>query len=161
MANLSDSELKDQTLALFKEQTTMTLATSDGSRAWVAPVYYVNLDFQVYFFSNPGSKHIVESQLSHQASAAIYAQSSTWKGIRGVQMSGMIHLLPPGLEAAGAITAYIKKFPFVHEFFTDGQPVKLETFSKRFNARFYCFTAEHIYYLDNHVDFGFRAEVPL
>ncbi len=161
MAKLSKQELRKRTLSLLSEQATMTIATSDGSSPWAAPVYYVNIGYDIYFFSSPNSRHILESQDAKQAAAAIFAESRKWREIRGVQISGTILPLSPGFEAAKAVAAYEKKFSFIREFFQGKQTLDLKTFSEKFDVSFYRFIPDCIYYLDNRVDFSFRAEVPI
>ncbi|HIJ57021.1 MAG TPA: hypothetical protein HPQ03_12990 [Deltaproteobacteria bacterium] len=161
MAKLSKEELRKRTLNLLSEQATMTIATSGGPSPWAAPVYYVNIGYDIYFFSSPNSRHILESQTSKQAAVAVYAESRKWKEIRGVQISGTIQPLSPGRESAKAVAAYEKKFSFIREFFQGGQALDLKAFTEKFDVSFYRFTPDKIYYLDNRVDFSFRAEVPI
>jgi uncharacterized protein YhbP (UPF0306 family) len=144
---------------LTEKEYTMTLSTALRDTPWAAPVYYVNLGFHFYFFSDPGSRHIQESQTANQAAATIFHQSNTWRDIRGVQMSGRITLLWPGLESLKALRAYLKKFPFTAEFFGSGDKLNLEGFSKRFRVRLYCFRPNLVYYLDNRIRFSFRERV--
>ena len=161
MATLSKEELRKRTLSLLAEQATMTIATSGGSGPWAAPVYYVNIGYDIYFFSSPNARHILESKTAKQAAAAIFAESRKWREIRGVQISGTIQPLSPGFEAAKAVAAYEKKFSFIREFFEGKQTLDLKAFTEKFNVSFYRFTPDRIYYLDNRVDFSFRAEVPV
>ena len=139
----------------------MALATARDNRAWSAPVYYVFHKSGFYFFSDPMSRHIQESGMSTQASATIYPSVSTWQEIRGVQMSGSIEGVFPGLEAIHAIRAYLRKFPFTKEFFKPGASLDLVSFGERFKVRLYRFDPQLIYYLDNGIRFGFRQEVIL
>ena len=157
----SDSEVRRLAEALISQQSTMTLATAKDSVAWAAPVYYVFFRAAFYFFSDPKSRHILESTESEKASAAIYPSVFEWREIRGIQMSGTIRQVPAGLEAIQAIRAYLKKFPFTKEFFDSDQTLNLETFIKRFRVKLYKFTPTLVYYLDNRIRFGFRAETKL
>jgi uncharacterized protein YhbP (UPF0306 family) len=147
--------------ALIKEQSTITLATAREKIAWAAPVYYVFVKSAFYFFSDPASRHILESLESGQAAAAVYAHATSWQGIRGLQMSGVIEPVSAGLEAVKAIRAYLAKFPFTREFFESDDSIDLTTFSKRFRVRLYRFRPSLIYYLDNSIKFGFREEVEI
>lgn len=139
----------------------MTLATAGGGTAWAAPVYFVNSGYDFYFFSEPASRHIREALASSQAAAAIFAPDDGWQGIRGVQMTGAVRPVRSGLAATRMIAAYLTKFTFVRDFFDSRQRVTLKAFSDRFKARFYCFSAYRIVYLDNRVAFGFRQELSL
>jgi uncharacterized protein YhbP (UPF0306 family) len=156
-----EQELRKLAEELVKDQNTMTFATASGDVAWAAPVYYSNQDFNFYFFSDPGSRHIQESLKSNQASAAIFHQSSTWKEIRGVQMSGTVSPVSVGIEALRAVRGYLKKFPFTEEFFDQGQKMDLEAFAKRFRVRLYRFKPDVVYYMDNRIRFSFREKVSL
>ena len=158
---MENQELKKLVLDLINQQSTMTLATAQGDTAWAAPVYYVFYKSAFFFFSDPASRHIVEAMESGQASAAIYPYADTWKGIQGIQMSGRISQLGPGLAAVQAVGAYVKKFPFTSDFFENGQALNLDNFIKRFKVRFYSLEPRLVYYLDNQIKFGFREEITL
>ena len=160
-STFDEREFRARAEGLIREQSTMTLATSGGDEAWAAPVYYTYRKSRFFFFSDPSARHIQESMKSGQAAAAIYADSASWEGIRGVQMSGKIELVPAGLEAVDAIRIYLKKFSFTKEFFMGGQSIDLDAFTKRFRVKLYRLTPKLLYYMDNSIRFGFREEVQL
>ncbi len=146
---------------LIDSQSTMALATTGNGEAWAAPVYYVFHRGAFYFFSAPDSRHILEALANNQASAAIYPFVTSWKEIRGIQMSGRIHKVRPGLKAIEAVRAYVQKYPFTREFFDPGQDLDLENFGNRFRVRLYRFDPSLVYYLDNQIRFGFREAIQL
>jgi uncharacterized protein YhbP (UPF0306 family) len=158
---LDPRELSSLALELINQQSTMTLATACGNIAWAAPVYYVLYKSSFYFFSDPSSRHIQETLESKQASAAIYPYADSWQGIKGIQMSGRIRQLLPGITAIQAVRAYTGKFPFTKDFFEADQSLTLENFLKRFKVRLYRLDPDIIYYLDNQIKFGFRETVTL
>ncbi len=157
----TQEELRKLAEELLKGQNTMTLSTAVKDVAWAAPVYYAHIDFRFYFFSDPSSRHIQEALAGRQVAAAIFHQSSTWKEIRGIQMSGPVQPLSPGLESVRAIRAYLKKFPFTLEFFGSGEKLDLDGFSKRFRVRLYRFRPEVCLYMDNRIRFSFRERLDL
>ena len=157
----TQEDLRKLAEELIREQNTMTLSTAAKDVAWAAPVYYANLGFRFYFFSDPSSRHIQEALASRQVSAAIFHQSSTWKEIRGIQMSGTLHPLSPGLESLRALRAYLGKFSFTQEFFGSGDKMDLDGFAKRFRVRFYRFQPALLYYMDNRIRFSFRESLKL
>jgi uncharacterized protein YhbP (UPF0306 family) len=157
----SQEELRKLAEELVKGQNTMTLSTAVKDVAWAAPVYYAELAFKFYFFSDPASRHIQEALASRQAAAAIFHQSSTWKEIRGIQMNGSLHPLSPGLESVRALRAYLKKFPFTMEFFGSGEKWDLDGFAKRFQVKLYRYQPDLLYYMDNRIRFGFRERLEL
>ncbi len=146
---------------LVDEQNTLTLATAAGDTAWAAPVYYVYEKSTFYFLSSPKSRHITEALRNGQASAAIHAAASTWKEIRGLQMTGRVRHIKPGLEALQVLRAYLKKYPFTTDFFKGNKPLDLDAFSERFGVKLYGFIPSLVYYLDNQIRFAFREEVTL
>ena len=154
-------DLRSLAERLISEQSTLTIATAEGDTPWAAAVYYVNRGFNLYFFSDPSSRHIKESLSSGQASGAISVPASTWQEIRGIQASGIISLVPPGLESIQSLRAYLKKYPFTKEFFDSDQELNLSAIMNRFKVRLYRFQPSILYYLDNHIRFGFRERVEL
>ena len=154
-------ELTKMARQLIAEQTTLTLATAENDTAWAAPVYYVFLKSAFYFLSSPDSRHITEALRNNQASAAIHAAASTWQEIRGLQMTGRIRAVKPGLEAVQALREYLAKYPFTADFFKENLTLDLDTFAERFGVRLYGFVPSLVYYLDNQIRFAFREEVTL
>lgn len=154
-------DLKMLAIDLINQQSTMALATANKDIPWAAPVYYVFYKSAFFFFSDPESRHIKEAVEGKQVSATIYPLADTWKGIRGIQMSGHIKIVKPGLTAIQAVRAYIDKFPFTREFFKPGQALDLESFRKQFRVRLYRLVPRLVYYLDNQIRFGFREEITL
>jgi uncharacterized protein YhbP (UPF0306 family) len=155
------NDYRQAAIKIIDQQSTLTLATAEDNCAWAAPVYYVFYKSAFFFFSNPDSKHIRQAMANDQVAATIHPHSTTWQGIKGLQMSGKVSSVRPGLTGIQAVRAYVGKFPFIRDFFEDGQAMDLISFSKRFRANLYCFTPQLVYYLDNTVRFGFRAEVNL
>ena len=154
-------ELTEMARRLVAEQNTLTLATAEGDTAWAAPVYYVFVKSTFYFLSGPNSRHITEALQSGQASAAVHAAASSWKEIKGLQMTGRIRAVKPGLEAVQVLRAYLKKYPFTTEFFKENISLDLDTFAERFGVKLYGFIPSLVYYLDNQIRFAFREEVAL
>lgn len=139
----------------------MTLATTLDNVPWAAPVYYVFHQNAFYFFSSPQSRHIRQASANDAVSAAIHPVADTWQGIRGIQMSGRIRNIRPGITDIPPVRAYLKKFPFTQEFFEPGQALDLAGFAERFKVKFYRFEPDTVFYLDNRIRFGFRAEVTI
>ena len=157
----TQQELNDMAGRLVADQTTITLATATGDEAWAAPVYYVYVKSGFYFLSSPNSRHIKEGLHSGQASATIYANASTWTEIKGLQMSGCIESVNRKFDAIQVLREYLKKYPFTRDFFKTDVSPDLNMLTKRFGVRLYRFIPALIYYLDNRIQFAYRAEVQL
>jgi uncharacterized protein YhbP (UPF0306 family) len=143
----------------IRRQRTMTLATTNGTAAWAAPVYYQYHGNAFYFFSDPNSRHIRETSGDNRAAAAIHGEVEGWRGIKGVQMSGWVRKVSTGVAGARAVVAYLKKFPFITDFFDPGAAVDLAALTDRFSVRLYRFDPKLVFYQDNQIRFGFRVEV--
>ena len=155
------NQLKALAKGLINDQSTMTMATCKENVAWAAPVYYVFLKSAFYFFSDPASRHVLESLESGQASGAVHGFAAGWQEIRGIQMTGRIEALSMGVESAEVIMVYLRKFQFTKELFSSGIPLNLDAFTSRFRVKLYKFNPTLIYYLDNSFRFGFREQVLL
>lgn len=158
---ISANELRELALDLINSGSTMTLATCEQDTPWAAPVYYVYQGGLFFFFSKPDTRHIKEALVTGKASAAIHAYATSWEGIRGLQMSGIIKKSSVGLKSMNALKAYLKKYAFSKDFFKDGQKMDLEGFADRFKVNFYYFKPTLVYYIDNQIRFAFREEIVL
>ncbi len=129
--------------------STLTLATSGaGGSPHAAPVYFAAAEtLRLYFFSDPQSQHSLDLTQDPRAAAAIYPECRDWQDIRGLQLQGEVHPVPPGPEWEAAWLLYATKFPFVSE---------LKTVVER-NA-LYVFIPRWARLVDNRRGFGFKQE---
>jgi hypothetical protein len=152
-------DLRDAPLALIKNESTLTLATTGAAGPWSAPVYYVYFDDRFYFFSSPQSRHIQQALESGVAAASLFHQADSWQAIRGIQMSGRVQRIRSAALSLKAVAAYLKRFPFAAVFFPGNPNPDVEAFFLRFNARLYAFRPSVAYYIDNRVGFGTRRRI--
>jgi len=129
--------------------STMTLATSGPSgEPHAAPVYFAAAEtLYLYFFSDPHSQHSLDLARDARAAAAIYPECRDWRDIRGLQLHGEVHPVPPGLEWDAAWVLYAAKFPFV-----SGLKAVVE------RNVLYAFTPRWVRLVDNRRGFGFKQE---
>jgi uncharacterized protein YhbP (UPF0306 family) len=146
-------------LALAQSEATLTLATAGRAGPWSAPVYFVYIDGQFCFFSSPESRHIRQTLTAGKAAASIFHQADSWQAIRGIQMTGTIQQIRSIRLSMKAVAAYLKRFPFTREFFSDDAAPDLDAFFSRFRARLYAFAPTEIFYIDNRFGFGTRQRV--
>jgi uncharacterized protein YhbP (UPF0306 family) len=139
----------------------MSLATvGPESQPHAAAVYFVAVQaldqssstpplppWELYFFSDALSQHAHDTRLNSAAAVTIYAESQGWQDIRGLQMRGTIHLVPPGPDWGGAWEAYCEKFPFARQF----EAVVAQN-------TLYAFSPSWIRLIDNRQSFGFKQE---
>lgn len=156
----TDNAILSRANLLIASCSVMTLATSSEAGPWAAPVYYAGIRDRFYFFSSPDARHVQDALAHGRAAAAIYAAGRSWRDLQGLQMSGKIERIPHPAETARALIAYVKKFPLVKTFFGGAAIPDPADFVRRFHASLYRFQPDHIVFMDNAVDFGFRREIP-
>ena len=99
----------------------LTLATTDGKKAWAAPVYYCyGNDDNFYFSSQSHSQHIQHLQYSRRVAFAIFDSHAIVGQGNGIQGVGQVTLLM-GRQLNKAIHHYHTSFfPSTPDSFTRG-----------------------------------------
>jgi len=138
-----------ESLAEYLSLSTISLATaSPDCRPHAAPVYFVaDDDLRLYYFSAESSRHAQNTAVSQAAAGAIYPQCYDWQEIRGLQLEGAVHVVPPGVQWERAWELYRVKFPFVNDL---RQVVERNTL--------YVFAPGWLRLIDNRQGFGYTQE---
>lgn len=112
-AALSEFLARQSTLALS------TIGLHDG-RPQVAPLFFVSDEaLNLYWISDPDSRHSRNIADWGDVAATIYAQTWDWQSIKGVQIEGTAAPVSDDEERQRALTLYGAKFPFVNDRFAD------------------------------------------
>ena len=114
------AELRQCILTYLQTHNVMTIASCDRNVPWAAAVFYASDEFDLYFFSNPKSRHGVNMAANAVVSAAIHEDYSDWRAIRGIQLEGRAERLRSLKHQARFWEVYLRKFPFVRQFFPAG-----------------------------------------
>jgi uncharacterized protein YhbP (UPF0306 family) len=153
---MNEAEFEAASRAILNGVTSLTLATVDETgRPWTAPVYFVAIEWSLYFLSSPKSRHCLNLSSTPSVAASLHPEVPDWREIRGLQMEGVAGQVVEELEHARALSAYLARFPFAAGLIQP-KPGVSETFS---TAVLYQFTAERVLYLDNRLGPGLRHEV--
>jgi uncharacterized protein YhbP (UPF0306 family) len=131
----------------------MTLAVHSADSVWAAAVFYVNLDFSLFFLSAGHTRHAQYLATNPWAAATIQEDYDDWQAIKGIQLEGTVHLLS-GAAQRKAIDLYGKKYPFVGK----ARGAMATALAK---VNWYQITPVRFYYIDNSRGFGHREEVPI
>jgi uncharacterized protein YhbP (UPF0306 family) len=145
---IASSELKVALEELLR-LTTMTIATAgrDGV-PHAAAVYFACDDLiNLFFFSDVGSQHALDSSREPRAAVTIQVEGSGWQEIHGLQMRGIIKEVQSDNEWQRAWVFYRTKFPFVIDL------EQLVTINQ-----LYAFHPLWIRLVDNRQGFGFKQE---
>jgi uncharacterized protein YhbP (UPF0306 family) len=130
----------------------MTIATaSPHGSPRAADVYFASdADLNLYFYSDPASRHSRNILRDPRVAVAVRFESMDWHEIKGVQIEGTAACVVDLQERQKAWRLMCEKFPF-YESFTD-VVARLEI---------YRITPEWIRWLDNSISFGYREDFPL
>ena len=158
------AELRQSILAYLETHNVMTIASCNQNVSWAAAVFYASDEFDLYFFSNPKSRHGVNMTANAVVSAAIHEDYRDWRAIRGIQLEGRAERLRSLKLQARFWEVYLKKFPFVKQFFpVGGQAGGLRDMlqAKLSGIRLYRIVPQTVYYIDNSRGFGYRERLDL
>ncbi len=158
---MEQNELKQMILEYLESHHTVSLATERNGIPHAASVFYVSIDFTLYFLSSPTSRHGENLYLNPKVSATINEDYSNWLMIKGIQLEGRVDSMGGVLKNTRIAKAYVKKFPTVADFLFS--PIKLgqAIASKVAKVQFYQLTCSKIYFINNELGFGRREELIL
>jgi uncharacterized protein YhbP (UPF0306 family) len=154
--------LREQVLAYLAAHNTVSLATVSDGQPWAATVFYVNIGTDLYFLSEPKTRHCQNILANGRVAATINEDYRDWREIKGIQLEGRAEEVTNAVELARALAAYLSKYPFVRQFLAPGglrQGVRIA--GKTFDIRLWRLRPERLYYLDNARGFSQRQELPL
>lgn len=122
--------------------------TSPTGSPRVADVYFVSdTDLNLYFYSDPASRHSRNIQRDRRVAVAARIESMDWHKIRGVQIEGIAEVMDDPEAHNRAWQLMCQKFPF-YESFTDAVA----------NLKMYRITPKRIRWIDNSVSFGYKED---
>jgi uncharacterized protein len=137
---------------LFAQRISMTIATtSPQGSPRAADVYFASgADLNLYFYSDPASRHSRNILRDPRVAVAIRSESMDWHAIKGVQIEGTAARVVDPQEREKAWRLMCDKFPF-YASFTD-VVARLEI---------YRITPQWIRWLDNSISFGYKEDYAL
>ena len=150
-------ELSRQVLTYLEAHTTLTLATTGPGGPWAAALFYVNDAFDLYWLSDPGTRHSVDLALDPRVAVAIQEDYRDWRVIQGLQMEGTARELGPLAQAARPMELYAAKYPFLGDW-RNLPPALAKALGP---ARVYRFTPHRALFIDNTKGLGTRQEIAL
>ncbi|HMK34515.1 MAG TPA: hypothetical protein VK463_05580 [Desulfomonilaceae bacterium] len=153
---MTRDELETIITSYLDSFTTMTLACSVGDEPWAAAVYYARQDLDLIFFSSPACRHSKAFAENRRAAAAIHGDYRGWKEIKGLQLEGTVKPIKGVVAVTRAFACYLKRYPFVSEFFSDPLSLGTGVARKVAKVQLYLFRPEAILYVNNEEAFGKR-----
>ena len=141
---------------------TLTLATTDGDQPWAAALYYVSdVDLNLYFISDPDTRHVREGLRSGTVAVAIHGAHQFWATIRGIQMQGRLEAVAPG-DRPRVEALYFARFTDVGMLVRSPADATQARIAEKFRgSNFYHITPLRLRYIDNTRGFGRPEEIDL
>lgn len=158
---MTREDLESIVIRYMDEFTTMTLACCNEQGPWAADVFYARQGFDLIFFSSPSSRHCTLLSANPAAAATIHGDYRGWKEIKGLQMEGKVQLMTGVGVRARALATYLKRYPFVAEFFSSTGAASREVVRKVAGVDLYTFRPFDILYVNNEAGFGTRWKLQI
>jgi uncharacterized protein YhbP (UPF0306 family) len=151
MAQLTP-EWQEKFQRFLAQRISMSVATTSPTGSpCVADVYFVSdADLNLYFYSDPASRHSRNIQRDPRVAVAMRTESMDWHEIQGLQVEGVAHVIDEPHARTRAWDGMCEKFPFYRSF-TDAVA----------SLKMYCVTPKRIRWIDNSVSFGHKEDFDL
>lgn len=163
LSTQDSADLRERVLAYLAAHNTVSLATvgADG-QPWAATVFYAHVGTDLYFLSEPKTRHCQNILATGKVAATINEDYRDWQQIKGVQLEGQAAEVSGKVALARALAAYLGKYPFVRQFLTPGKLLQgVQIAGKAFDIRLWRLRPTRLYYLDNARGFSARQELSL
>lgn len=158
---MEKNKLENTILEYMETHHTVSLATEKDGVPHAATVFFVNLGFDLYFFSSSTSRHGANFAQNPIVSATINADYSEWQSIKGIQMEGVVENIGGILKNPRISKKYIKKFPDVADFLLSPKKLGEAIAKKVAGVDYYRLRPSKIYFLNNELGFGHRDELTI
>lgn len=158
---MQNQQLEQKIACYLESCNTISLATAVGGIPHAAAVFYVSIGFNLYFLSNPNSRHGENLIQNPTVSGTINEDCSNWLQIKGIQLEGRVECIGGILKNARIAKAYVKKFPNVADFLISPHKLGKGIAQKVSKVKFYQIWPSKIYFLDNSLGFGHREELDI
>ena len=149
---MSESPLAKRIAEFLSAHHVVTLATSAEGAVHAASLMYAVDGFELYWMSDPKSRHSQEIETNHRVAATIAPDYSDFKAIRGLQIAGTAARLTAGGEILHASALMLRRYGFLRALAAG--PVALRQAFER--GGFYRLLPENITLIDNSLGFGHK-----
>lgn len=154
--------LRAAVLRYLAEHNTVSLATQGPEGLWASTVFYVNVDLNLYYLSEPKTRHVQNVLGNANIAATINEDYKDWTQIKGIQLEGASAEVTGKRELARVLAAYVKKYPFVAHFLSPGQLLTgMKVAGRAMDIRLYRVTPVRLLFIDNQRGFSNRQEIRL
>jgi len=158
------SELRSRLIAFLHHHDTMTLATiGPAGEPRAAAVFYAADDaLDLYFLSDPDTRHGRNLAREPRVAATIQADGQDWQEITGLQVEGRAAVVEGAKEIAKVARLFAERFDFLRGLLDEGDgsgPLDLQ--GPLASSRFYLLRPGWFRLIDNSRGFGHKEELTL
>ena len=155
---MSADALVDEILSYLQAHTVMTLATCNASGPHAAAVYYANEQFDLYFVTDPETRHGSDMVADPNVAVSIQDQPFEWSEIQGIQLQGTAEQLSDD-GTPDATRVFTEKFPYATALLDSG--ADRQHASKTDGVKMWRLRAHRVRLIDNKKGFGHREEIEI
>lgn len=156
---MRNQQLEKKIFCYLETCNTISLATAVGDLPHAAAVFYVNIGLNLFFLSNPKSRHGENLTHNPTVSGTIHEDYSNWLQIKGIQLEGRVECIGGILKHPRIVKAYVKKFPNVADFLLSPHKLGKGIAQKVSTVNFFQIRPTKISFLDNSLGFGHKEEL--
>lgn len=150
-----NTQLAQEMLTYLEDHNVMTLATIGDKGPWTSAVFYVNVSFNLYFFTEKKTRHGSNLAANSVVAAAVHEDYHNWREIKGIQLQG--EAKPVGIvEKTRIIALFARKFLSLNDLFADPKATSIIA-----KAQIYELVPSEIWCLDNQKGFSSRQKLIL
>lgn len=149
---MTEQDHREVIRAFLETQSTLALATvNDEGLPQLAPLFFVADDqLNLYWLSAAQSRHSVNLTAHQKVSATVYPSVWQWNDIVGVQIEGEAEAISDDRMREQILNLFLRKFQLPAEFD-----------SLIASAALYKLRPRWIRWMDNSVEFNYKAEINL
>lgn len=152
---LNEAELKSAIVEELVRHTIMALAVSSESRPYAVSLMYAHDVLNVYWLSDPTTRHSKILRSSPLAVVTIAGQCDDFRKIRGLQIEGDAHRLTNTQEESAGFDLLLARYPFLQQFTVGELARDLGA------AAVYVLRPARVTLIDNARGFGFKQTLEL
>ena len=147
---------------MLEDHATATLATADADGPWAAAVFYASdADLNLYFVTEPGTRHGRNLRNNARVAVAIHADVANWNDVRGLQLEGTARVVAEDKRAA-ALGIYLHRFPEVRRLSEEPRNDAEREIGERLGRiPLWRLAPDRIRIIDNRERFGWKQELVL
>jgi len=144
----------------FDEHYCLHLATNGPDGPWSSTVFYVRDGYDLFFISDPTTRHAKNIAASGRAAATVNSDVKHWTDVKGLQMEGAVTVVDSILERTKVFGSFLLRYPFMKDLFAAAAEAAKQV-GHATEHTVYRFRPGRLYHIDQQLSPGVRREIPI